>query len=361
MTDHSTHSEFNQTDEMIVERNRLWRVIIAGLSLVFIFLIGYLFGFGFAKFFKLPSLLGTGLGLGLSGLGVMWILPKLYVTNDAVSAFVTIDMLKSLIGSKDILVTYGPGFHVTFPWEKRVSGNNVDLSEAAENFSFEVQTPTGNLDGKFSIRLRPDITHLPEFLAGVASVAADLGDIIKAKIIGHLGNKPLTDALTGLADLNAALTAEFKHGATQEEQASDFEMRFGVIIGDVTVSGLMPSKALQETMSAKTESAVIDAIIASSFGKKSMRDLQKAVDAGTITQDEVNRRRNQTMAMSGNLQGMDFSESTFNLRVSGLDKLDPAIAQAIAAIGPHIAKFAGQKQPAGKKPAQPKKEAPHGQ
>jgi|CXWL01.1.fsa_nt_gi hypothetical protein len=359
MTHTHDSSEYNQTDEMVKgKRRNPW--IVAILSLVLVSLLGYLFGFGFAKLFKLPSLLGTSFGLGLAGLGVMWILPKLYVVNDAVSAFVTIDMLASLKGSEHTLVTYGPGFHITRPWEKRVRGNNVDLAEAAENFSFAVQTPTGNLDGKFSIRLRPDITRLPEFLAGVASVAADLGDIIKAEVIGYLGNKPLTDALKGTSVLNINLAAEFKHGKAQGEKASAFEKRFGVIIGDITVSELMPSKATQETMSAETESAVIDAIVASSFGKKTMQELQEAVDAKTISQDEVNRRRNQTMAMSGNLQGMDFSESTFNLRISGLDKVDPAIAQAITAIGPHLAKFAGQKQPAGKKPAQPKKEAPHG-
>lgn len=346
---HESHDEFNQTDKLIKNRDRLERLVFAIAIVVLILFCGYFFGLGFAKSFKLPSLLGTSFGLGLAGFGVLWILPKLYVINDAVSALVTVNLF-----SKD-LVSYGPGFHASYPWEKRVGSNNVDLSEAAENFSFEVQTPTGNLDGTFSIRLRPDITHLPEFLAGVAAVAEDLGDIIKAEVIGYLGDKNLTEALKNLPNLNESLTNTFKHGKNQGERASDFEKRFGVIIGDVTVSKLMPPKALQETISAKTESTVIDAIIANSFGMSTIADVQKAVEEKRISQDEVNRRRNQTMAMSGNLQGMDFSESTFNLKISGLDNIDPAIAEAIAAAGPLIAKYAGQNQPAGKKPARQRK------
>lgn len=344
-----SHDEYNQTDAMITTRDNGSRLAVAIVSVLFTLIVGYLIGKGFAAFFKLPGLLGTSMGLGLSGLGLLWLIPRLYVINNAVSAFVTIDLLTSE------LVTYGPGFHFCFPWEKRSGSNAVDLSEAAENFSFEVQTPTGNLKGKFSIRLRPDITRLPQFLAGVASVAADLGDIIKAYILTYLSDKPLITALKDSADLNKDLADEFKHGGTQNEKASEFEKRFGVIIGDITVSELMPSGALQETMSAQTESIVIDSIVAASFGKKSMKEVQSAIVAGEIQQDEVNRRRNQTMAMSGNLQGMDFSESTFNLKISGLEKIDPAIAEAIAAVGPHIAKFAGSQKTPAKKATTPRK------
>lgn len=347
--EHDSHDEYNQTDAMITTRDNGSRLAVAVGSVIFTLIAGYLLGKGFAAFFKLPGLLGTSMGLGLSGLGLLWLIPRLYVINNAVSAFVTIDLLTSE------LVTYGPGFHFCFPWEKRSGSNAVDLSEAAENFSFEVQTPTGNLKGEFSIRLRPDITRLPQFLSGVASVAADIGDIIKAYILTYFSEKPLINALKDTDALNKKMEEDFKHGKTQGERASEFEKRFGVILGDITVSKLMPSGALQETMSAQTESTVIDSIVAASFGKKTMEDLQAAVDAKIISQDEVNRRRNQTMAMSGNLQGMDFSESTFNLRVSGLDNIDPAIAEAIAAAGPLIAKFAGSQKAPAKKAITPRK------
>lgn len=343
-------NEINQTDSLIIDRSREVRAVVAIASLVALFIAGIMVGGGFAVFFKLPAILGTGAGLALGGLLVMWILPKIYIVNSAVSAFVTIDLFATLFGGNKSLVTYGPGFHFCFPWEKREGDNTVDLTEAAEGFPFKVQAIGGNLDGKYSVRLRPDITRLPEFLAGVAAVAADLGDLITAEIVADLSNQEVNTALKNVAALNKKLADKFKHGERQGEEASAFEERFGVIIGDVTVSELMPSKEVSETMSAQTESAVIDDIVAKSFGKDTIRDLQASVDAGVISQDEVNRRRNQTMAMSGNLQGMDFSESTFNLRISGLDKVDPALAEAITAAAPLIARFGGQQKPAAKKP-----------
>jgi hypothetical protein len=159
-------SEYNQKD-LDVTRERGLRKVVALMSAPLTLLLGYLFGIAFTGFFGLPSMLGTSIGLGIGALGVMWLVPRLYVVNDAVSAFVTVDLLS------DELVSYGPGFHWSFPWEARSGANNVALDEAAESFTFTVQTKTGTLNGKGSFRLRPDIQKLPEFLAGVASVAAE--------------------------------------------------------------------------------------------------------------------------------------------------------------------------------------------
>ena len=75
----------------MVTRNRDGRKFIAIASPFATFVFGWFIGVVFAWFFKLPTMLGMSVGLGLGALGVMWLVPRLYVANDAVSAFVTVD------------------------------------------------------------------------------------------------------------------------------------------------------------------------------------------------------------------------------------------------------------------------------
>ena len=80
-----------------------------------------------------------------------------------------------------------------------------------------------------------------------------------------------------VASLNEALQDDFKHGEFQKEGASEFEERFGVIIGDVTVSKLMPSKEVQKAIDGNSESAALEEIVARSLGKKDMAGVHAAV------------------------------------------------------------------------------------
>jgi hypothetical protein len=318
-------SQFNQTDTMI-KRDRLGRVLVAFGAPLLVMAVGYTFGAMLAGLFGIPQFIGIAAGIGAATFPAGWIFLRSLITNDAVAAFVTVDLLT------DELVSYGPGFHFAFPWEKRSGANNVNLAEAAERYTLSVQAEKGGtLNLVWSVRLRPDINRLPEFLSGVASIASEIGGIISAEIIKYSKGMELRQLLNGLAELNNHLQQVFVHGRSGDDGSSPFEQRFGVMIGDVTVEEILPSKEVQETMSALTESAVIDDIVARSFGYDDTKLLREAVKTGDVTQDEVNRRRTQTMAMSGNLQGMDLKEHTFNLRVDGLNEISPEVAAALAA------------------------------
>jgi hypothetical protein len=329
-------SEFNQTDSM-VGRDRLPRAVVAVGGPFLIVFLSFLIGAGLFTFFDLPTFIGAGAGLFLGGFGAIWLFCRSYVTNPAITAFMTVDPLVALIGGEDPHVTYGPGFHFAYPWEQRDAGNTVSLAEAAENFEVKIAGPTGGFTLKYSARLRPDIRRIPEFLGGVASVASDLGDLISAEIIAVMANKPVQEALLHVPPLNESLRNKFAHGETQGSDVTGFEERFGVIIGDVTIGEITPSKEVEETMSAVTESAIIDEMVYRSFGFKSTTALRKAIESGTVKAEEVDRRRHQAMAMSGNLQGMDLKEQTFNLRVQGLDNVDPGLVSAITAMAPAVA------------------------
>jgi len=329
-------SEFKQTDDIITDRDRASRMLVAISSPIIALFLGYMIGVSFAAFFNIPLVLGYSAGLGIGAFAAVWLVSKSYVTNAAIGAFVTIDPLVTIFGGDNPLVSYGPGFHFCYWWEKREGGNNVDLGEAAEKYTVTMQVPSGTVTVKYSARLRPDIAHLPEFLSGVASVAAEVGGLISAEIIDYMKGKTVNEALQCLAELNEHLKAKFKHGVAGDE-TSDFEERFGVKIGDVTAEELLPSKEVQETMSAVTEAEVIDLIVAKSFGYDDVKSLAAAVENKKVDSAEVNRRRTQTLAMSGNLQGMDLKEHTFNLQIQGLKDIDPALIQALSNTGPALA------------------------
>ncbi len=315
-------SETNQIDSDI-DRDRGTRRLVAFLSPVIVFLLGYWIGAGLVSFFKLPSIIGTGLGLGLGAFGVISLIPRLYVVNEAIAAFVTVDLI-----AKE-LVSYGPGFHFSYPWEARSGTNNVNLEESAENYEVDVMTKNGTLKVKFSGRFRPDIRLLPNFLGGVASLASELGDLIRPTITEFFAPMDVREALTKSSEINKKL-GEFKDGH------HDFETRFGIMVGDVTVGNMLVTKEIQDTLGALTESRLIDQAVAESYGYESIRDVEAAIKARDLDREDVNRRRTQAMAMSGNLQGMDLKETTTNFRIQGLDKIDPKLAEAVVGLAPAL-------------------------
>lgn len=322
------HSEFNQKDSDI-KRGRGLRFLTGILAPVIAIVVCFIAGTGFVSFFKLPSILGTVLGFGLSAFTVLWLIPRLYVTNGAVAAFVTVDLL-----TKE-LVSYGPGFHFSFPWEARSGTNNVNLEEVAESYTVDVTLEDGTIKVPFSARLRPDIQNLSNFLSGVAAIAADLGDLISAKIVEFF-TKVNTDvgvqqATKMVPELNNYLREEFAR-----DKSKNFEQRFGIITGDITAGTIQVTEQIKETLGVLTESRLIDKAVAESYGRGSIAEVEEAIKNGELDREDVNRRRTQAMAMSGNLQGMDLKETTTNFRIQGLDKVDPKLAEAVASLAPAL-------------------------
>lgn len=336
--------ELNQTDALITNRDRYSRGLVAFASPVLSVLLGYLIGATLAGFFRLPMVLGNVVGLALGAAVAVWLVSRSYIVNDAVSAFVTVDLW-----NKE-LVTYGPGFHFCFPWEARSGANNVDLSEAAEDGTFEVQATNGTLHGKFSVRLRPDIKNLPKFLAGVGSVAADLRDIIKASILEKLAGKKVIEALSESKGLNKELKDEFAQGPNRDTKVTKFEDRFGVIVGDVTVSELLPSKEVQKAMDGESEGNALDGLIAKNLGRPDMSTVHADVASGAITTEQYQYATENALAMTENLGGMAIERKTYTVRLQG----DPGLVEAAKAIVPHAPAIAGAlgagNQPRGNKP-----------
>jgi len=293
-------------------------------------------------------------------------LPRFIVRVEALRAFLTIDDLQTFFNrggsdemdnddvhedqDQDTYITYGPGLHPSYPWESRDKSYNISLEEASQELDFEVQCLDGVIHGKGSLRMRPDIRRLVPFLGGVATVASEVVDLVKAFVVDELEDKTVEKALRYLPELNKELNLKFglaskitaegklvrstnpddlrEAKAKEDDRASDFERRFGVNLGDVTIAELLPSAEVQKTMSGLTEARIIANGAAVLLGYKDASEARQAIKNKTLTQDQLNTARDRFMAASENISmNLDANEYTFKVEFDGLD---PDVIQAAA-------------------------------
>lgn len=311
--------------------------------------IGFLAGTVALPATVLPLILlvgGTSIGLVLSGA----LVPKMTIRNNVTQAFVTIDKLRSLLGHKETFVLYEPGEHVSYLWEQRIEAQTLILKESSQEFEFMVQCKDGILTGTGSFRLRPDMMQAITFLRGVGAVGEDLVDIVVVKAIEVLAESKVINASTKLKELNKALEY-FKHGESvkisksenlssknDEREVEDdasklskFENRFGVEVGDVTVSKLLPSKEVQRTLAGLTEAVAIKQGTAIMLGM-SMQAVAQGLQNGTLDKALYERTRKDFMSISGNLEGITVERKEFSL-----EGLTPEIAAAVLAMAEQFA------------------------
>ena len=363
------------TDDLI-QRNRTGRMVILVLWIAFLVFTPPYFGGKIATDWWGPGiwvLFGTFAGVIGSIVVFFASLSRFIVDVDALHAFVTIDQFRTFFGEKsgiddsyDVLedrdqkvyVIYGPGLHVSYPWESREEDSNVSLEEASEEFSFEVQCKDGIITGKGSLRMRPDIRRIIPFLSGVASIASDVVDLVKAFIVEELADEEVMDALKKLPELNQEVNKSFglaarvdENGnivqstreedrraaeANKDDRASNFERRFGVNVGDVPIAELLPSQDVRDTLSGLTEAKVIADGAAIILGYQDGKAARKAVTDGEISQQDLNVARDRFMAASKNLaMKLDANEYTFKL-----EGLDPDLVKALTALGPALSELA---------------------
>lgn len=307
------------------------------------------------------GLIGLFLGLAAQVWVLSRTLDRFIVKVGALRAFITVDQLKTFLNGngvageadKEAYVSYGPGLHLSYPWEARSANYNVSLEEVSETFSVDVQTAKGTLSVKGSVRMRPDITKLVPFIGGVAAIASDITDLIKAFVIEIIsqarddnGEQSIVSILESSKKFTEKLTRKFAHGVegrAVDPQVSDFEAHFGVSVTDVTIAELLPSKELQKTMTGISEAEIIAKGAAITAGYKDAEEARQAIKDGRLTQADLNQARDRFMAASDNIS-MDLKSNEYKLQ---LDGITPELVKAFTEAGPAltiIAKALGDKK-----------------
>ena len=189
-------------------------------------------------------------------------------------------------------------------------------------FIFTAICKDGTLTGKGSFRLRPDFQNPLAYLSGVAAVGKDLQDLVITKITDHLAQLTMEEAVREKDALNKLLKISFVEG---NKPQTDFEMRFGVRLGDVTVSELLMSDEVQRTRGALNEGRVIAEGTAILLGYKTVAGMQRALNSRKISQDDVDRARREFRIISGNMDGAKVNR--YEIDIKGLS---PEVAAAIS-------------------------------
>lgn len=331
------------TDAML-PRDRISRVVVFVLAFgIFLFAPAFIGSLIISDLFHAPKL-GFFIGLAIGAIGFSKIIDLFFVEVDTSAAFITIDQLASFFGSKEVYVAYGPGFHNSFPWERRQKDNNISIEEASEDFKMTVQGTTGEINIKGSTRLRPDIEHLAIFRGGAGSVADNLTDLIKSFILEHMAGKSLEQALHETKNINDMLQERFAgppdkdndgqvDSTKKHPSVTDFETRFGVKVSDVTVAEILPSEDARATRNAVDEAEQLAITTAKLLGYNTLAD---AKTAGATAAD-IARARNDAMAASKNNTNIDVKRQDFAFTmdakpevVTALQGLAPALALLLA-------------------------------
>lgn len=341
-----------QGDDSVIKRNRFWRAaVFFGTALILPMIGAALAGVLAMIFFGGVAFFSIGLVLGaLAGFVSFLAIKHMFVVkNDTIGALVTLDQLKSLLGrgKDEVNVVYGPGSHFAYPWEARFAENNIPLKEVAEEFTFPVVCQDGTLTVFASFRIRPDFNNLLAYLSGVGAAAQDFKALQIAFITKKLTPKSMQQSKDEQEQLNIELEAEFVGSA--RPVPTDFEQRFGVQTGDVTVSNMLMSDEVQRSRSGLNEAAAVAQGTAVLLGFTTATAMQRALKAGKLTQADIDRARRDYRIISGNMEGAQVNR--YEVDITGLT---PEAAAAIASFvnSPAGRAFAAGKQ--GSKP-QPKK------
>jgi len=337
-----------QTDELI-ERDRASRALVAIFLPLTVLVVGFMGSIELAYYFKLYPIIGqiagAVIGVGLASI----IASKSFVVNEAFIGLLTTDPLAGFLG-KDPYVSYGPGFHFRYFWERVSASGVVNLVESTEPANeIEIPAKRGSYLASFAMRLRPDLRRLREYLAGAGAVVGDIKDLVIKDIAEDLSDKEVSEGITRGPQLNQKLL-RFKHGDSQDKQVSKFEERFGVMVGDVTISTIKGSKEIQKAIDGAAESSALSEVVARTLGYPDIQSVHQAVAKNKLTSEQVATAHKLALAMTDNLHGMNLNDTTFNLNLTG----DPEMVKAVGEAAPALAMFIGKKE-AEKKPRQPRK------
>lgn len=313
-----------QLDDRDIPRNRGSRKLVFFASPVVLPIIGYIAGSqALGVFFdhELFPVLGGIAGATAGFVGFLAIKHRYVVQNSSTGMLVTIDSLRSMLTAKDSHVVYGNGDHLAFPWERRLAENNIPVVEVAGNFEFEAVCSDGIVKGTASFRIRPDFNHPIAYLSGADAVDQDFTGLLRSFITDWLASRTIKEAVNNKKELNAALRQEFA------AKVSEFEARFGVQVGDITVDQLKLSDEVSETLNARNEAVNIAEGTAIMLGFENAAQMHEARAAGKLSQAEVDAAQRRFLIVSGQIK--DASTSRFEIDLSGVS---PEIARVIAEV-----------------------------
>lgn len=326
-----------------IHRCRLCRWIVLLIAIPLTILVSwYTVSAILTGLFELPSQIGLVVGI-LAGLYFSFgIVERSIIINDTTQAFVTLNVLKSIFGQSNILTVYGPGWHISYPWESRASNNNINLVAEAREFKVIVQLPGGEVTVSGNAIIRPDaIKRAREFLSGGAD---EVMEVVKKEVVSWYSRQTTLEKVVSVDKANKHLSDVFvvkdeKQNAQKQPGKKQIGLslkeQFGISFDAVLITSALESDDVRKTRASAAEADIIAKAVMSSLCSKyglahDTTVYTAAINSGLITKDDINRETSHLRALSGNNEGV----TRYEVDVKGLEGLTgETIANVAKAFG----------------------------
>lgn len=316
-----------------IHRCRICRWIVLLIAVPFTVLVSeHVVSLVLTGLFELPGQVGLVAGV-LAGLYLSFgIVERSIIINDTTQAFVTLNVLKSILGMSNILNVYGPGWHISYPWESRASNNNINLVAEAREFKVIVQLPGGEVTVSGNAIIRPDvIERAREFLSGGAD---EVMEVVKKEVVSWYSRQTTLEKVVSVDKANKYLQSVFVT-PSKTQIGTSLKEQFGITFDAVLITSALESDDVRKTRASAAEADIIAKAVMSSLCSKyglahDSAVYAAAISSGLITKDDINRETSHLRALSGNNEGV----TRYEVDVKGLEGLTgETIANVAKAFG----------------------------
>lgn len=274
--------------------SRFWFFILTmtaavGLPTLLGMALGNAFGFHGGRY-----LFGTfGFGFGL--FVVIKLFPRYWVIVPQTAAFVTTNQLAPAGGNPNI--PYGPGGHFCFPWELRAESGNITLDTLTLSYDEEVPTATSTVTVHGSLQFKFLLTKIQRVVElDVSTIERGFLDMVHEFLSEFFSEMQGEDAKNHVKEVRERLEEYLK-----QERAEVILTRFGARVEGVQISSIDLPPKVQEVRDALEEARTVSKAIWQMLGFSSKRTFDKARKDGKVTEEQVNRAREQFLVASGNV------------------------------------------------------------
>jgi len=248
----------------------------------------------------------------------LWVRSLIY--NPEWSAYVTQD---AFTGNN---VPYGPGLHLSFPWEERNASGNFSLRVISKPFETMVQTKTAKVKAKGQLQYQIDLSNITRFV-GIDATTIESGFIgfLQSFLTGRYADLTAEEARTTVRETNQALCNEFMNVNIHGMTPADLETKYGIIVVTIMVSDLELPVAAQKARDAIDEAEAINKTVAALMSMEP-KELAEELKSGKMSNERFLELLNRAMATSDNAE-MKINVHEINLP-GILDKLAERIGKA---------------------------------
>ena len=172
-----------------------------------------------------------------------------------VQGFVTLNPFKK---TADPNVIYGPGLHVSYPWEERSEKSNFSSEIITLDWAEEVPGKDTQLVTTGSYQFKVNLGLANRFVGvDATTIKAGIIDLIKADVSQELSDKSADEAKGQIGALNKKLEEKFGRNSQNA-----FEQQYGIDTVRLVITGIDLPPKVQASRDAKDQSSQVFAGVA---------------------------------------------------------------------------------------------------